>query len=99
MPTIYDNIELQLSDALKDNLTDADRADFCIGYINLRGWGQLSSLVDNLHGVDDPKLPDCRILLGMYGENRNAIRELYGQDKPNRIDQQRAVALKKELAR
>ena len=37
MPTIYDNIEKTLADALRQVLPGAHRADFCIGYFNPRG--------------------------------------------------------------
>lgn len=99
MPTIYDNIELLLSDALQDNLTDAQRADFCIGYFNLRGWSQLSPIVDELQGLDDSNLPNCRVLLGMYGRNEEAIKNLYGKYNSEGMYQKKAVEIKKELAR
>ncbi len=50
MPKIYDNIELKLKEGLNRTLEKATRADFCIGYFNLRGWTQLYSFVDNLPG-------------------------------------------------
>lgn len=37
MPTIYDNVERSLLDALRCTLQDAQAADCCVGYFNLRG--------------------------------------------------------------
>ncbi|HBY96406.1 MAG: phospholipase D-like domain-containing protein [Ardenticatenaceae bacterium] len=64
MPTIYDNIELHLLDALRRSLHDARAADFCVGYFNLRGWGKLAGAVTaRLDGSQDHCV---RVLVGMH---------------------------------
>lgn len=63
MPDIYDNITTPLLGALRSALEEAVSADFCVGYFNLRGWGNLADLVDcRFDGVDDRRV---RVLIGM----------------------------------
>jgi hypothetical protein len=51
LPHIFDNITGDsLSKALNQTLTGAKRADFCIGYFNLRGWNLLLDSVEQLSG-------------------------------------------------
>ena len=50
MPKIFDNIENYLIDGLKKTLEVSLKADFCVGYFNLRGWKHLSGLVEKYEG-------------------------------------------------
>jgi len=63
MPHIFDNIDQALLPALRNTLEDARRADFCVGYFHLRGWGTLADLVERLEGTDESC---CRLLVGMH---------------------------------
>ena len=68
-----------LSPALQETLATSTRADFCIGYFNLRVWGELATHVDSWNEDDGP----CRVLIGMQRlpdeELRDALSLL---DKP-----------------
>lgn len=52
MPRIFDNIDLCLDEALCDTLKVAHRADFSVGYFNLRGWRKLDATIDQWAGGD-----------------------------------------------
>jgi len=52
VPRIFDNIDLALLPALQQMLELDDRADFCVGYFNLRGWRQLHNYVDRWIGQE-----------------------------------------------
>jgi len=72
MPHIFDNIEQTLLPALQKTLGVSHRADFCVGYFNLRGWGSIADQVERLQGTDDSC---CRVLVGMHRPPEETMRE------------------------
>lgn len=96
MPRIFDNIEQSLLPALRETLAVSERADFCVGYFNLRGWRQVDALVENWEGGEGHC---CRLLVGMQQmpqeQLRSAMGLLHGQQD---IDQATAIQLKRKLA-
>ena len=95
MPRIFDNIEQKLLPALRETLAVSERADFCIGYFNLRGWGKIEGLVEKWGGGANC----CRLLVGMQKLPQEELRELLSLSGETRsIDQQTVVRLKKQLA-
>ncbi|AVO41178.1 helicase-related protein [Simplicispira suum] len=96
MSRIFDNIELDLLDALKASLEVAHRADFCIGYMNLRGWQALDETIN--HWAPDAGQV-CRVLVGMQRPPYEEIREIYRQTgEVGLIDNATASRLKTQFA-
>ena len=97
MPTIYDNIERPLLSALQTGLALCHRADFCVGYFNLRGWKHLSASVEGFAGGPDQQ---CRILIGMQEAPKEELRaalSLKADKAP--VDNGQLVRLKRQLAK
>ena len=96
MPRIFDNIERNLLPALRETLTVANRADFCIGYFNLRGWKALDGLVEQWDGGPGKQ---CRLLVGMQRLPQDELRTASGLSQDSHaLDNQSALRLKKRLA-
>ena len=50
MPRIFDNIDLHLRPELVKALEVSHRADFCVGYFNLRGWQSVGERIAKWKG-------------------------------------------------
>ncbi len=97
MPRIFDNLEpgSSLLPALQETLALSSRADFCVGYFNLRGWGGLAPHVDQWDPSDGP----CRVLIGMQRLPDDELREAFSLlDRPSGMDNQTAHRLRVQLA-
>ena len=96
MPRIFDNIEENLLPALQETIALCERADFCVGYFNLRGWRQLHDNIEKWHGGDGHC---CRLLVGMQQMPQDQLRQAMSSvTSGDQIDQATAIALKKKLA-
>jgi superfamily II DNA or RNA helicase len=77
MPRVYDNIEKELLPALRASLELSERADFCVGYFNLRGWKQIDDLADKFEGTANSC---CRLLVGMQRLPQDELRSALSLD-------------------
>lgn len=96
MPRIFDNIEKQLLGALRETLQISQRADFCVGYFNLRGWKQ----IDGSLGSWQPSSGQvCRVMVGMQSPPQEELKRHFGldDDAPG-IDNQAVIRFKKQVA-
>lgn len=96
MPKIFDNINLKLLPDLQQAIQAAYRADFCVGYFNLRGWKEIASKVDEWQGDDGHCV---RLLVGMQKLPLEELQSLYSfSQQEDELDNPTKLKLKKRLA-
>lgn len=96
MSRIFDNIQQELLSALRATLQVSARADFCVGYLNLRGWQAIDDLIAPWNLACGQV---CRVLVGMQRPPQDEIRALYRQaDEEGLIDNATATRLKTQFA-
>jgi hypothetical protein len=96
MPTIFDNIDQKLLPALQQTLALSYRADFSVGYFNLRGWRYLDARIDEWTGGAGAQ---CRLIVGMQNHPKDEVRAVFSfRDDVEAIDNKTALQLKKKLA-
>lgn len=93
MPRIFDNIDQKLLPALAEGLGLSYRADFAVGYLNLRGWRGIASGIEGLAGGEGRS---CRLLVGMTRPEREVLRRHLGSVEEG-IDLAEAVRLRRGL--
>lgn len=96
MPRIFDNIDSDLRDALTETLQHAHRADFCVGYFNLRGWSSIDKRIEDWPGGEGNC---CRLLVGMQNLPHEELRRARSlAPVEDQLDNQAALRLRNRLA-
>ena len=96
MPRVFDNIDKDLLPALRASLELSVRADFCVGYFNLRGWRQIGDLVEKCEGTETSC---CRLLVGMQRLPQDELRDALSLDGEKvGIDRTQQDRIRRKLA-
>src|SRR6185437_607808 len=95
MPRIFDNIEQSLLPALQETLKISHRADFCVGYFNLRGWRMIDALMEQWQGGEQDC---CRLLIGMHENPEEELRKALSLRPEQGVDQGVIVRTKARMA-
>ena len=108
MAQIYDNLNQKFVDGLRGIIGNigVTRADFCVGYFNLRGWKCISDLVEKLPGGyvtetekdnDEDYYRYCRLLIGMQKADEDLIQALYASEKQQKMDSENVQRTKRRI--
>lgn len=73
----------------------SERADFCVGYFNLRGWRTIDQLVELWPGGDGAC---CRLLVGMQPLPQDELRAMLSLTSDDVPDQATVLQLKRRKA-
>ena len=95
MPRIFDNIQSSMVTALQETLKISERADFCVGYFNLRGWGSIDAAMEQWQGGESGC---CRLMIGMQDKPEDELRKVFSLRDQQEIDQATVVKLKTRVA-
>lgn len=100
MARIFDNIEQDLLGALRATLQVSQRADFCVGYLHLRGWQAIDDLIAPWQPAQGQV---CRVMVGMQRPPHEDIRALYrngqgDEQDTSHLDNATASRLKNQFA-
>lgn len=96
MPNIFDNIspERQLVKALNKDLRITEKAAFCVGYFNLRGWKAIDEEINKWQAQADSP---CKVLVGMQRSPKSKLKAFFNEEK-HRIDNKKQIQLQQQLA-
>lgn len=96
MPRIFDNIDLQLLPTLRETVKLSYRADFCVGYFNLRGWRKIDDLIEQYVGGERSC---CRLLVGMLFRESDEVHTAFTLGTgEGRLDNSTIIRFKKKIA-
>jgi len=97
VPRIFDNIsdESRLITTLRKTLELSYKADFCVGYFNLRGWRLIDALIDKWPGGDGAC---CRLLVGMQRLPQDEMQATLNLTPEEGIDHSQARRLTQRMA-
>ncbi|WP_218596693.1 hypothetical protein [Chroogloeocystis siderophila] len=79
---------------MRDTLQLSYRADFCVGYFNLRDWQKIDDLIEQYAGGDN----GCRLLIGMQNLPSDEVRTAFSLSRRDRLDSSTTVRHKKQIA-